>query len=84
MIYDFSHPDVPDSWTLNVPDDNPQKFEWMRCLETGGFNLTVGKQYQNIGYSSLGNRLWVIDDKNKLVLVNLKCFINYVCKLSSL
>jgi hypothetical protein len=82
MKYDFSHPDALNTWAVIVPDEYPQKFDWMPCLETGGFNLTVGKQYRNIGYSSMGNRLWVIDDKEKLILVNLKCFINYVCKFN--
>jgi len=75
MIYDFSHPDYPNTWILTVPDDQPQKFDMMKCLETSGFNLTVNKEYRNIGYSSMGNRLWVFDDNDNLVLVNLKCFI---------
>lgn len=47
----------------------------MPCLETCGFYLTVGKQYRNIGYSSMGDRITVFDDNNKMILVNLKCFI---------
>jgi phosphomevalonate kinase len=75
MKYDFSYPDYPDNWILNVPNDLPQKFEWMPCLETCGFYLTVGKQYRNIGYSSMGDRITVFDDNNKMILANLKCFI---------
>jgi hypothetical protein len=77
MKYDFSHPDAPDIWYVIVPDDLPQKYDWMPCLETGGFDLTIGKQYRNIGYSSMGDRLWVIDNNDKLILVNLKCFIDH-------
>jgi hypothetical protein len=77
MKYDFNHPDYSDTWYVIVPDDQPQKGDMMPCLASCGYDLTIGKSYKNIGYSSMGDRLWVADDNNKLVLVNLKCFINY-------
>jgi hypothetical protein len=75
MKYDFSHPDSPDTWYVLVPDDLPQKFQKMICLESCGFDITVGKEYINIGYSSLGDRITVFDDNDHMILVHLKCFI---------
>ena len=73
--YDFSHPDCPDTWAVYVPDNLPQKFDKMICLAACGFKLTVGKEYINIGWSSMGDRLNVFDDDNQLILANLQCFI---------
>jgi len=75
MKYDFSHPDTPNTWFLIVPDDQPQKGDMIPCIEIGNHKLTIGKQYRNIGYSSMGNKIWVADDNNKLILADLKCFI---------
>ena len=75
MKYDFSHPDCPDVWTLTVPDNLPQKFNMMPCIATGTYKLTVGKTYRNIGWSSMGNMIWVFDDNDDLILVDFKCFI---------
>jgi hypothetical protein len=75
MKYDHSHPDAPDIWSVIVPDYLPQKGDKMICLDACGFDLTVGKEYLNIGWSAMGDRLNVFDDNNKMILANLQCFI---------
>lgn len=75
-VYDFSHPDTSDEWKLTVPDELPQKFDKIPCINNEGFEdkLTIGKEYLIVGYSSMGDTLWIFGDNGEYNYYPLKCF----------
>jgi hypothetical protein len=75
--YDFSHPDLPEvSHKLNVPNHLPQKYDEMECVDNEEFEelLTIGKKYTNLGYSSLGDKVFVLCDNDRYRHVSTRCF----------
>lgn len=76
--YDFSHPDAPDTWKLDVPDDQPQKYDKVICDDNTGYEdvLTLDKEYQIIGFSSMGDKYYITDDTNSHNYYPTKCFIS--------
>ena len=84
-LYDFSHPDVKDKWALRVPNELPQKFDDMKCIDNTGFedSLVVGATYKNLGYSSMGDKVFIMDDNKEYNHVPLKCFWNEVNEAES-
>ena len=65
--YDFSHPDAPDTWSVHVPDDRPQQYDKVTCINNDKFEgkLTVDKPYQILGFSSMGDMYFMEDDTKR-------------------
>ena len=76
--YDFSHTDSQDSWKVIVPDDQPQQYDKVICTDNTNAEdkLTIGKEYQILGLSSIGDKYYINDDNNKLNYYPIKSFSN--------
>ena len=74
--YDFSHPDAPDTWSVHVPDDRPQQYDKVTCINNDKFEgkLTVDKPYQILGFSSMGDMYFMEDDTKRYNHYPIKCF----------
>lgn len=74
--YDFSHPDSPDSWKVIIPDDQPQVYDKVICTSNTNNEdkLTIGKEYQIFGLSSMGDKYFISADDNRYDHYPIKCF----------